>query len=97
VWWDDQVYALIRRAGPRIASFQLADWAVPLPAGALTGRVLPGQGCVELARLWDAVDAAGYTGPVEVEIFNDELWSRPGEQVLRATVEAYAATASQRG
>lgn len=89
VWWDDQVYDQIRRAGPRIASFQLADWVTPLPAGVLTGRALPGQGCVELARLWAAVDEAGYTGPVEVEIFNDALWARPGGEVLHDTIAAY--------
>jgi sugar phosphate isomerase/epimerase len=89
IWWDDAVYAQIRRAGPRIAAFQLADWITPLPAGVLTGRGLPGTGCVELARLWQAVDEAGYTGPVEVEIFNDGLWAQPGPEVLAATIAAY--------
>ena len=32
VWWDEQVYTQIARAGERIASFQLADWVTPLPA-----------------------------------------------------------------
>jgi sugar phosphate isomerase/epimerase len=89
IWWDEQVYEQIRRAGPRIATFQLADWITPLPAGVLTGRGLPGTGCVELDRLWRAVDEAGYTGPVEVEIFNDDLWSRPGAEVLADTIAAY--------
>jgi sugar phosphate isomerase/epimerase len=61
----------------------------PLPAGVLTGRALPGDGCVELARLWTAVHAAGYTGPVEVEILNDTLWVRAGDDILRDTVYAY--------
>jgi sugar phosphate isomerase/epimerase len=91
VWWDDQVYHQIRRAGPRIASFQLADWITPLPAGVLTGRALPGQGQIELARLWKATDRAGYTGPVEVEIFNDALWSQPGPDILRDTIASYLA------
>jgi sugar phosphate isomerase/epimerase len=90
VWWDPEVYDQIQRAGPRIASFQLADWNTPLPAGVLTGRVLPGEGRVELARLWAAVEAAGFAGPVEVEIFNDALWARPGPDILRETVAAYA-------
>lgn len=88
-WWDYQVYELIARAGERIAIFQVADWATPLPAGALTGRVLPGDGCVELRRLRDAVDQAGYEGPIEVEIFNDEIWAQPGDQVLRRAIESY--------
>jgi len=96
VWWDERVYEQIRRAGPRIAAFQLADWITPLPAGVLTGRGLPGTGCVDLARLWQAVDDAGYTGPVEVEIFNDELWNRPGADVLRETIASYDAVRSTR-
>jgi sugar phosphate isomerase/epimerase len=96
VWWDERVYEQIRRAGPRIAAFQLADWVTPLPAGVLTGRGLPGTGCIDLARLWQAVDDAGYTGPVEVEVFNDELWSRPGSDVLRDTIASYEAVRSTR-
>jgi sugar phosphate isomerase/epimerase len=86
LWWDDQVYAQIERAGARIASFQLADWITPLPAGVLTGRGMPGTGCVPMRELYEAVAAAGYTGPVEVEIFNEEVWGWPGE---RALAEAY--------
>jgi sugar phosphate isomerase/epimerase len=91
VWWDDTVYDQIARAGRRIAAFQVADWVTPLPAGVLLGRALPGEGCVELRRLRAAVDAAGYRGPVEVEVFAEELWSRPGPEVLRATLDAYLA------
>jgi len=93
VWWDDQAYRQIARAGERIASFQLADWVTPLPAGVLTGRALPGEGCVDLASYWRAVLAAGYTGPVEVEVFNEELWARPGKEILAATLSAYAPVA----
>ena len=84
VWWDDTVWEQIGRAGRenRIATFQVADWVTPLPAGVLLGRGLPGAGCVELRRFREAVDAAGYTGPVEVEVFDDALWSRPGREVL---------------
>jgi len=94
LWWDDTVYAQIARAGERIASFQLADWVTPLPQGVLTGRALPGEGCVELDRLWRAVDAAGYTGPVEVEIFNADLWERSGAEILARTVRAYETVAA---
>lgn len=84
LWWDDQVWAQIERAGlqRRIACFQVADWVTPLPAGVLLGRGLPGTGCVELRRFRAAVDAAGYTGPIEVEVFHEDVWSRPGPQVL---------------
>ena len=89
IWWDERVFEQIERAGPRIASFQLADWVTPLPAGVLTGRGLPGTGCIDFSRFWRAVDDAGYAGPVEVEVFNDALWDRPGVSVLTDTIAAY--------
>ncbi|WP_433385169.1 sugar phosphate isomerase/epimerase family protein [Micromonospora sp. KLBMP9576] len=89
VWWDDAVYAQIARAGARIAAFQVCDWVTPLPEGVLLGRALPGAGCIELRRLREAVDAAGYTGPVEVEVFSAEVWARPGREVLDASVSGY--------
>ncbi|MEU5947617.1 sugar phosphate isomerase/epimerase family protein [Micromonospora sp. NPDC047465] len=91
LWWDDQVWAQIARAGRegRIACFQIADWVTPLPAGVLLGRGLPGTGCVELRRFREAVDAAGYDGPVEVEVFAEEVWARPGREVLDEALAGY--------
>ncbi|MBF9127788.1 sugar phosphate isomerase/epimerase [Plantactinospora sp. S1510] len=91
VWWDDQVWAQIARAGreDRIASFQVADWATPLPEGVLLGRALPGDGCVELRRFRMAVEAAGYRGPIEVEVFNAAVWDRPGPEILERTLAGY--------
>ena len=88
LWWDEDVWAQIARAGrqDRIACFQVADWLTPLPAGVLLGRGLPGTGCVQLRRFREAVDAAGYTGPIEVEVFNEAVWSRPGPEVLAEAV-----------
>jgi sugar phosphate isomerase/epimerase len=93
VWWDDQVFAQIERAGRerRIACFQVADWLTPLPEGVLLGRGLPGEGCVDLRRFRQAVDAAGYTGPVEVEVFHAGTWARPGPEVLEAALAGYRA------
>jgi len=91
VWWDDQVWTLIERAGreDRIACFQVADWITPLPEGVLLGRALPGDGCIELRRFREAVDATGYTGPIEVEVFHAGVWAEPGERVLARTLEGY--------
>ncbi|HET6212861.1 MAG TPA: sugar phosphate isomerase/epimerase family protein [Micromonosporaceae bacterium] len=91
IWWDDQVWAQIDRAGRqrRIACFQVADWVTPLPEGVLLGRGLPGEGCVPLRRFREAVDAAGYTGPIEVEVFNASLWARAGRDVLDAALAGY--------
>jgi sugar phosphate isomerase/epimerase len=91
LWWDDQVWDGIARAGreDRIACFQIADWITPLPAGVLLGRGMPGEGCVELRRFREAVDAAGYTGPVEVEVFHADVWARPGAEVLAQAIDGY--------
>jgi sugar phosphate isomerase/epimerase len=82
VWWDPRVEDEIARAGERILGFHVCDWVLPLPAGALTGRGLPGDGCADLARLHRAALAAGYGGPIEVEVLNDAVWATPGDEVL---------------
>jgi sugar phosphate isomerase/epimerase len=93
LWWDDQVWSLIERAGreERIACFQVADWITPLPAGVLLGRALPGEGCVELRRFREAVDATGYSGPIEVEVFHEDLWAQPGADVLASALAGFEA------
>jgi sugar phosphate isomerase/epimerase len=95
LWWDERVPAQLAEAGPagRVHCFQLADWTTPLPAGVLTGRGQLGDGCVDLAGFRRLLDEVGFEGPIEVEIFNDDLWSRDGHDVLRETAERYLATA----
>ncbi|MGW0733648.1 sugar phosphate isomerase/epimerase family protein [Streptomyces sp. NPDC002851] len=91
VWWDDRAPAQIARAGAggRLHAFQLADWTAPLPHGVLTGRGQLGDGAIELSRWRERVDAAGYAGPIEVELFNEELWAREGRSVLAETLARY--------
>jgi hypothetical protein len=36
---------------------------------------------------------AGYTGPIEVEIFNEELWQLPGRELLRLIKNRFIAYA----
>ncbi|MFJ4897037.1 MULTISPECIES: sugar phosphate isomerase/epimerase family protein [unclassified Streptomyces] len=91
LWWDDQAPAQIARAGAggRIHSFQLADWITPLPAGVLVGRGQLGDGCVDFRAFRTAVEATGFDGPIEVEIFNEELWARDGSEVLAEVAARY--------
>ncbi|MEU6326710.1 sugar phosphate isomerase/epimerase family protein [Streptomyces sp. NPDC047049] len=96
LWWDDTVGTQIARAGgtgaeaaSRIAAFQLADWVTPLPEGALLGRGQLGDGAVDLRWFRERVDAAGYRGPIEVEIFNPALWARDGTDVLAEIVDRF--------
>ena len=85
LWWDPALRAQIARAKGRIASFQLGDWVLPLPANVALGRGHLGDGCIDFRSIADVVDAAGYTGPVEVEIFNEAVWDTPTAQTV-ATV-----------
>jgi hypothetical protein len=48
-----------------------------------------GDGVIELRRVRDWMEGAGYTGHAEVEIFSDHWWSRPGEEVLDTCVERH--------
>lgn len=91
LWWDDLAPAHIARAGAagRIACFQVADWITPLPEGALLGRGQLGDGCIDLRGWRRRVEAAGYDGPVEVEIFNPALWARDGADVVAELAERY--------
>ncbi|MFE9854535.1 sugar phosphate isomerase/epimerase family protein [Streptomyces sp. NPDC005780] len=92
LWWDDQAPAQIARAGAagRIHSFQLADWITPLPAGVLLGRGQLGDGSVDFRAFRTAVEATGFDGPIEVEIFNEALWAREGAEVLAEVAARYA-------
>ncbi|WP_327355910.1 sugar phosphate isomerase/epimerase family protein [Streptomyces sp. NBC_01304] len=95
VWWDDQAPTQIVRAADagRLHAFQLADWVTPLPEGVLTGRGQLGDGAIDMREWRGYVDQQGYTGPIEVELFNEALWARDGREVLRETAERFVAHA----
>lgn len=82
IWWDPRVMEQINRAGERIASFQICDFLTPLPDDVLLGRALMGDGHVDFPPFMRAVADAGYTGDIEVEIFNADVWSRPPGEVV---------------
>ena len=91
IWWDDTAPEQIARAGAggRIHTFQLADWTTPLPEGVLNGRGQIGDGSIDMREWKGYVEAAGYTGPIEVELFNDGLWARDGREVLAETARRF--------
>ena len=43
-------------------------------------RVLPGQGCLDLAALIGRLDEGGYAGSYSIELFNEELWQQPAAE-----------------
>jgi sugar phosphate isomerase/epimerase len=89
VWWDPAVWDQIARAAGRIASFQACDFLVPMPADALLARGMMGDGVIDLRPLRVAVDAAGYAGDIEVEIFNADVWAADPDEVVATMVRRY--------
>ncbi|KRF08748.1 xylose isomerase [Arthrobacter sp. Soil782] len=89
VWWDPALESSIQRAGAegRIASYQVCDWNLPIAADALLSRGYMGDGYIDFETITRWLAATGYAGPVEVEIFNQEIWDAPAASVL-ATVKA---------
>lgn len=88
VWWEPKIYEQIARSKNRIVGFHVNDWITPI-TDIHTSRGMMGDGVIEIQRIRQAVDSAGYTGPVEVEIFNKELWSTPYDEVLKIITDRY--------
>jgi sugar phosphate isomerase/epimerase len=88
VWWDPELYAQISRSSGRILGFHASDWA-PGVADPFLGRQLPGDGVIELRRMRLAVEAAGYAGPIEVELINPALWALPTDELVSRIRERY--------
>jgi sugar phosphate isomerase/epimerase len=91
VWWDPDLYAQIARAGRggRILAHHICDWLVPT-RDLLLDRGMMGDGVIDLRAIRAEIEAAGYAGPQEVEIFSAETWwKRPGEDVLATCIERF--------
>lgn len=72
LWWDPELEHTLTDASDRILGLQLADW-ISAPPDPLDGRGMLGDGSIDLGRFCALVDAAGYEGLVEVEIFNPTI------------------------
>ena len=89
VWWDPQLEAQLARAGARILGLHLCDWLVPT-VDLFNDRGMMGDGVIDLPRLRQAVEAAGYRGAHEVEIFSQRnWWRRDPDEVLATIKERY--------
>lgn len=92
VWWDPELKPQIERAGRegRLASYQVCDFNMPIAADPLLSRGYMGDGVVDFATIGAWVRDAGYTGDIEVEIFNQDIWDTDGDAVLATVKERYA-------
>lgn len=89
VWWDPELSAGIARAGRggRILAYHICDWLVPT-ADLLTDRGMMGDGVIDLKRIRSEVEAAGFDGLCEVEIFSTRnWWTKSTGEALGAVVE----------
>jgi sugar phosphate isomerase/epimerase len=89
-WWDPELEAQAVRAGPkRLMAHHICDWLVPT-RDMLTDRGMMGDGVIDLLAIRRMVQAGGFSGPQEVEIFSAEnWWKKPGDEVLATCVERF--------
>jgi sugar phosphate isomerase/epimerase len=89
VWWDPKLESQIARAGcERLLAYHVCDWLVPT-RDLLNDRGMMGDGVIELKKIRGWVEAAGYAGFAEVEIFSDRWWSAAADDVLDTCVVRY--------
>jgi sugar phosphate isomerase/epimerase len=89
-WWDPELYGGIARAGRdgRLIAYHVCDWLVPTK-DLLNDRGMMGDGVIELRRIRQAVEDAGFTGFVEAEIFSERWWAEPIDRVLATCIERH--------
>jgi sugar phosphate isomerase/epimerase len=89
VWWDPALEREIRRAGSRILTYHVCDWLVPT-RDLVFDRGMPGDGVIDLRRIRAMVEATGYSGHCDVEIFSvQDWWKRDPDEVLRICLERH--------
>ena len=90
VWWDPQLKAEIERAGDkRLLAFHICDWLVPT-SDLLLDRGMMGDGVIDIPLIRSWVEAVGYRGFHEVEIFSaGNWWRRDPVEVLNICRERH--------
>jgi sugar phosphate isomerase/epimerase len=83
VWWDPKLQAQIRRAGKeRLLAFHVCDWLTPT-TDLLNDRGMMGDGVIDIPKIRGWVEAQGFAGYSEVEIFSTgNWWQRDTGEVL---------------
>ena len=91
VWWDPDLEAQIARAGQQgqLLAYHVSDWRVPT-RDLLLDRGMMGDGVIELRKIRSWMEAAGYDGCCEVEIFSSlDWWKKDPDHVLATCVERH--------
>jgi sugar phosphate isomerase/epimerase len=91
IWWDPDLLPQIARAGKdRLLAFHVCDWLVPTK-DLLNDRGMMGDGVIDIRSVRAAVEAQGFVGYSEVEIFSDAWWAKPMDEVLRTCIARHRA------
>jgi sugar phosphate isomerase/epimerase len=89
VWWDPELLPQIARAGKdRLLAFHVCDWLVPT-RHILNDRGMMGDGIIDIKSVRSAVEAQGFAGYSEIEIFSDDWWDKPIDEVLRTCIDRH--------
>jgi sugar phosphate isomerase/epimerase len=92
VWWDPELREQIALTGSagRLHAFHICDWKTPT-ADLLNDRGLMGEGCINIREISDWVDATGFAGHREVEIFSHRWWATDQSTYLDQIASSYQA------
>ena len=89
IWWDFELMDQIARAGKdRLLAFHVCDWLVPTK-DFLNDRGMMGDGVIDIRSVRAAVEAQGFEGYSEIEIFSEDWWKKPMDEVLRTCIERH--------
>jgi len=69
VWSDPYLLESTDQLVGNIGGFHISDWVTPIQ-NELESRGMPGEGCINLNRLYDWVSRCGWDGPIEVEVIS---------------------------
>jgi sugar phosphate isomerase/epimerase len=91
IWWDPDLLPQIARAGKdRLLAFHVCDWLVPTK-DLLNDRGMMGDGVIDIRSVRSAVEAQGFCGYSEIEIFSDVWWAKSMDEVLRTCIARHRA------
>jgi sugar phosphate isomerase/epimerase len=90
VWWDPKLEAQIEKVGKkRLLAFHVSDWLTPT-TDLLLDRGMMGDGVIDIRRIRGCVEAQGFDGFSEVEIFSEDKWWRMDhETVVKTCIERH--------
>ena len=90
LWWDPHLEDEIARCGRNghLFAYHVCDWKTPTEH-LLLDRGIMGEGCIPLRQIRSWVEAAGFDGFIEVEIFSETYWQHDQDDFLKQIQDAY--------